>query len=222
MRWSTIRLIWLREMRDQLRDRRTILMIVGLPLVLYPILGLCVFTFTSRFLDKPSRIGIVRPKSEPLEFPQRAAPIQPVSIAAIVGYASRPGLAAAVAVPISSAHLDDSPLVRGDSFKSFWMKRDVLASIDQRLKPVWYDTEEKAAEALEAGQIDAIMSTSPDFYVDLHRGEMGIEVRSAGEPESPPNGRATIRIRLKSESDRSDQALNRLRGVLDRCDHSRI
>ena len=44
MRWSIIRLIWLRELRDQLRDRRTVFMIVGLPLLLYPLLGFAVLT----------------------------------------------------------------------------------------------------------------------------------------------------------------------------------
>ena len=45
MRWSIIRLIWLRELRDQLRDRRTLFMIVGLPLLLYPVLGFAVLQF---------------------------------------------------------------------------------------------------------------------------------------------------------------------------------
>ena len=34
MNWSTVRLIWVRELRDQLRDRRTLFMILVLPLVL--------------------------------------------------------------------------------------------------------------------------------------------------------------------------------------------
>ena len=42
MRWSMIRLIWFRELRDQLRDRRTVFMIAVLPLILYPVLGAAV------------------------------------------------------------------------------------------------------------------------------------------------------------------------------------
>ncbi len=38
-RFSIVSLVYLREMRDQLRDRRTIFTIVILPLVLYPLLG---------------------------------------------------------------------------------------------------------------------------------------------------------------------------------------
>ena len=61
MRWSIIRLIWLRELRDQLRDRRTLFMIVVLPLFLYPVLGYVVLHFTLGFRQKPSVVGVVGP-----------------------------------------------------------------------------------------------------------------------------------------------------------------
>ena len=218
-RWSIIRLIWHREMRDQLRDRRTVLMIVGLPLVLYPVLGLCVLTFASQFFDKPSRIGIVKPTAEPLEFPQRPAPFEPASVAAIVGFASQPGLAAGVAVPISSAHLDDPPLVRKSTFASPFVRRDEPVAIDQRLKVVWFDSEAEAAKELEAGHIDLLLSASPDFYADLHKAEMGIEFHPS-TAELPlgafPPGRATIRLKFKQENDAGEHAMLRLRGVLDK------
>ena len=59
MRGSVIRLICLRDLRDQLRDRRTVLMIALLPLVLYPILGIALMTFATGFATQPSKIGIV-------------------------------------------------------------------------------------------------------------------------------------------------------------------
>ena len=40
MTWTNIRLIVSREIRDQLRDRRTIFVIAILPLLLYPLLGM--------------------------------------------------------------------------------------------------------------------------------------------------------------------------------------
>src|SRR5690349_17605961 len=58
MRWSIIRLIWLRELRDQLRDRRTVFMIVGLPVLLYPILGAGVVRFASAFLKEGNTVGV--------------------------------------------------------------------------------------------------------------------------------------------------------------------
>jgi sodium transport system permease protein len=49
MNWHNVRLIYAREIRDQLRDRRTLFMIAVLPLLLYPLLGMSVFQL-SQFL----------------------------------------------------------------------------------------------------------------------------------------------------------------------------
>src|SRR5687768_7276673 len=51
MNWRNVRLIYGREIRDQLRDRRTLFMIAVLPLMLYPLLGMSVFQL-SQFLRK--------------------------------------------------------------------------------------------------------------------------------------------------------------------------
>ncbi|MCA9044844.1 MAG: CPBP family intramembrane metalloprotease [Planctomycetaceae bacterium] len=40
MSWKNVKLIFLREVRDQLRDRRTLFMVAVLPLLLYPSLGI--------------------------------------------------------------------------------------------------------------------------------------------------------------------------------------
>ncbi len=49
MQWKNVQLIYLREMRDQLRDRRTLCLIAVLPLLLYPLLGMSFFQL-SQFL----------------------------------------------------------------------------------------------------------------------------------------------------------------------------
>lgn len=51
MRWPIIRLIWHRELRDQIRDRRTVFMLVVLPFLLYPALGLLATQFVPPALD---------------------------------------------------------------------------------------------------------------------------------------------------------------------------
>lgn len=51
MSWTNVKLIFLREVRDQLRDRRTLFMIFVLPVVLYPLLGLSFFQF-GQFIRK--------------------------------------------------------------------------------------------------------------------------------------------------------------------------
>src|SRR3989442_10126328 len=71
MRWSIIRLIWLRELRDQLRDRRTLFMIAVLPLLIYPVLGFAVLQFALGFAERPSRIGLVVGAKSAAEFPVR-------------------------------------------------------------------------------------------------------------------------------------------------------
>ena len=58
MRWPIIRVIWVRELRDQLRDRRTMFMIVVLPLLIYPLGGLGLMQVSSGFLPKASVVGI--------------------------------------------------------------------------------------------------------------------------------------------------------------------
>ncbi len=58
MRWSIVRLIWLREMRDQLRDRRTIFMIAVLPVLLYPVGGLGIMQLAQSRLSKQAIVGV--------------------------------------------------------------------------------------------------------------------------------------------------------------------
>jgi sodium transport system permease protein len=58
MRWSIIRLIWLRELRDQLRDRRTLFMVAVLPVLIYPLLGLVVLQFALGFLKRQNTVAV--------------------------------------------------------------------------------------------------------------------------------------------------------------------
>jgi sodium transport system permease protein len=58
MRWSVVRTIWLREVRDQLRDRRTLFMLVVLPLLLYPLLGIAMAHMSQLFQGQPLTIGV--------------------------------------------------------------------------------------------------------------------------------------------------------------------
>src|SRR5262245_49234642 len=82
MRWSIIRLIWLRELRDQLRDRRTLFMVAGLPLLLYPILGIAVLKFAASFVDRKTTIGIVAGPDRSRDFPPRTLTAHPARTAA--------------------------------------------------------------------------------------------------------------------------------------------
>jgi sodium transport system permease protein len=59
MRWSVVRLIAGKESRDLLRDRRSVILTVLMPIVLYPLFGLTAWGFASSLLGQPTVIGVV-------------------------------------------------------------------------------------------------------------------------------------------------------------------
>lgn len=59
MRWSIICLIWARELRDQLRDRRTVLMVTVLPVLLYPAIGFGLLQIAASFARSRAVVGVV-------------------------------------------------------------------------------------------------------------------------------------------------------------------
>lgn len=58
MSWKNIRLVFMREIRDQLRDRRTLFMITILPVLLYPMLGLGIVEMMLTFSEQ-QRVVVV-------------------------------------------------------------------------------------------------------------------------------------------------------------------
>src|SRR5437870_3707749 len=92
MRWSIIRLIWHRELRDLARDRRWLFMLLGLPILLYPAFGLFGFVFASMMFEKPFHVGI-----HGLEYLPRSP------AGSLVGPAAEVGWLAAVPAPGGSA-----------------------------------------------------------------------------------------------------------------------
>jgi sodium transport system permease protein len=59
MNWNQVKLIWLREVRDQLRDRRTLFMIAVLPLLLYPLLGMSFLQVAQFLREHPMKVLVV-------------------------------------------------------------------------------------------------------------------------------------------------------------------
>lgn len=59
MRWKNIFLIFQREVRDQLRDRRTLFMVAVLPLLLYPAMGIGMVQMTVTFAEQMRRVIVV-------------------------------------------------------------------------------------------------------------------------------------------------------------------
>ncbi|MCL4203357.1 MAG: ABC transporter permease subunit [Pirellulaceae bacterium] len=59
MNWTNIQLIWTRELRDQLRDRRTLFTIAVLPLLLYPMMGMTFLRVTQFLQEHPTQVEVL-------------------------------------------------------------------------------------------------------------------------------------------------------------------
>lgn len=69
MNWKHVHLIFLREMNDQLRDRRTLFTITILPMLLYPLLGMLMMQIAQFNREHSVRVRIVGAENWPAENP---------------------------------------------------------------------------------------------------------------------------------------------------------
>ncbi len=65
MKWKNVRLITHREVRDQLRDRRTLFMVAVLPVLLYPSLGIGMVQMMLMFQEQPRTVVVLGAKDLP-------------------------------------------------------------------------------------------------------------------------------------------------------------
>lgn len=70
MNWSNVLLILNREIRDQLRDRRTLFMIFVLPVLLYPFMGMSMFQLMQFTQEHPTRVLVLGAEELPLRNPR--------------------------------------------------------------------------------------------------------------------------------------------------------
>src|SRR3954447_4257084 len=75
VRWPNVWVIFRREVRDQVRDRRTLFMIFVLPILLYPLLGIGVVQFSTAFEQLTRTVLVIGagnlPETPPLLNPRR-------------------------------------------------------------------------------------------------------------------------------------------------------
>jgi sodium transport system permease protein len=140
MNFRQVRLVFAREVRDQLRDQRTLFMIFALPVLLYPLLGMSVLQISQFMREQPSRILVVGAKNlddlPPLFEKDGFAPI-------LFGDPSRARL-----LQVTFAK-DDQPSSEREGSQS---------SADQRAA---------AIRAMEAGKYDAVLFFPDDFAEKL-------------------------------------------------------
>src|ERR1043166_8782981 len=211
MRWSIIRLIWMRDLRDQLRDRRTLFMMIGLPILLYPVVGAAVLGLALSFGDRSSKLGVVRPAGLPDDFPQRVPPSGGLSVAPAVAWLSATPLAGPIpAAPTALAqasrlHLEYPALIEAGRFTAFDASvppRSAKAFAAEARFDILFFDEADANAALADRKVDLLLSAPPDFYTRLEEGE---------DPHEAVRTAITIRGRAGDEHSRlARQRLERL------------
>lgn len=172
MNWRNVRLIYAREIRDQLRDRRTLFMIAVLPLLLYPLLGMSVFQLT-QFIRK----------SEPKVL--------------VLGYDQLP---ASDDLPALIDGGQFSTTVTGDSKIGEWLRLEITepsqkklpasaeAAAESRSASTTSDLDDgrqrelqAAGERLKSGDVQVVLSFPPDFGDRLR--ELREQVKAAASAE---------------------------------------
>ncbi len=216
MRWSIVRLIWARELRDQLRDRRTVFMVVVLPLLLYPLLGFGLLQFALGFGRPQSVVGVVGADN----LPPAGAPAPPTPARAASWLAAVPvnpgnGIDL-VAGAAARARLDDffhgnsyPPLFTGEQGTPRFVADYFDSPQDADALAVrLLDSPDAPAEAwlgaidrtpLETKQVDLILAVPSDFRARLDRGE-----------------RPTLHFLSRAGDDRSRLVDGRVHGALGR------
>ena len=94
MRWKNVLTIFKREIKDQLRDRRTIFMVFIFPVLLYPILGLTLGQLAAGFQARPRKVVVVGAEHLPERQPAGDAKpgVRPVPLLTPAGTAFDPAL----------------------------------------------------------------------------------------------------------------------------------
>ncbi|HXD87188.1 MAG TPA: ABC transporter permease subunit [Urbifossiella sp.] len=150
MRWPIVRLIAYREARDQIRDRRTMFLILGLPLLMYPLFIGVGTVFVAMLKDKKLVVGVVR--AEQLPKPG-------VSIAPLAGGAAEAAL----------QMKQFPPLVVDDRFVDKYLPEDPENAAGGKL--IYKSVPIEDESLLAHRQVDALLIVDPDFAAKLERGE---------------------------------------------------
>jgi sodium transport system permease protein len=162
-RWSVVRLIAGREIRDQLRDRRTLFLILGLPVLMYPLFVGVGLLFYAAIKEKQFVVAVVGAERLPKPYTD-AVPPAPAAVA---------GTAASFA---HQRAREFPPLIVDGKFPAPFLNGDADGGA-LVVKPV-----ERADKAmLDRREADAILVVDDDFAAKLERGERPV-VRLSERP----------------------------------------
>ena len=194
MNWRNVKTIFHRELRDQLRDRRTMFMIAVLPILLYPLLGLSFLQVAQFLQDKPSEVLVVGGQDlhsfPPLLHEHRFAPDLFAD--------SDDAKLLLVAFPETAGSGSEGGSEEGS-------KEGSKGGSKRRI------TREEARDLVRDGKYHAVVWFPPDFGERLQEFHERLLAESTkGEPPTVPNPE----IIFTTASDRSRAAFHRVRRVL--------
>jgi sodium transport system permease protein len=179
--WRTVSLIFLREVRDQFRDRRTLFMIAVLPVLLYPALGLGMLQLAVLFREQPRTVAVLGAENLPAEpalldgghFAERwfRRPTDPDSQAAVAAAAKLDVISDALP-PSGQSNASETAKV-GKKFDSARLLeparaiREILHPHDESSldtsEQVRKERAQRAGELLGRSSMQAVLIIPPDF-----------------------------------------------------------
>jgi sodium transport system permease protein len=171
MRRSTVRLIARREIRDLLRDRRTLIIILILPALLYPAFVVVGLAFAVSLMEQKTAIGVVG--AEHLPTPQS----HPESL--LTG--------GALAVE-AERKWDQPPLIVDDQFSRQYQKANGTKSNLMIRRLATADE-----QPLRNRDVDAMLVIPPDVMAAIDRGEKP-EIRILGRDGDETSKLAVTRV----------------------------
>ncbi|MSR55229.1 MAG: ABC transporter permease [Gemmataceae bacterium] len=171
MRRSLVRLIAAREIRDLLRDRRTLLIILVLPALLYPAFVLVGLAFAVSMLEQKTVIGIVGAENLP--------PVKPHPEALLAG-----GTLAVEA----ERRWDNPPLIEGGKFLTRFHRTEALSG-QMELRVLASDDR----GPLDRREVDAILVIPPNVMSDIENGKRP-EMRILGRDGDETSKLAVTRV----------------------------
>jgi sodium transport system permease protein len=171
MRRSIVRLIARREIRDLLRDRRTLIIILVLPALLYPAFVVVGLAFAVSLMDQKTVVGVVGSEHLPSQT------VRPESL--LVGGAL---------VIEADRKWDDPPLLIEGKFPRRYIKSDGISG-NLVAKPLASNDE----RPLQTREVDAILIIPAEMMAKIERGEKP-EVRILGREGDETSKLAVARV----------------------------
>lgn len=205
MNWSNIKLIYLRELRDQLRDRRTMFTIAILPLLLYPLMGSAILQVAQFARQHPTRVWVLGAEGLPQDPPL-------ISGDQFIGGDDERRLTLIVEpnVPddIKSSEQDKATAKKSDTKNA----HDGKPKADAPMSPL----QRRAQSEIRSGRCDVVVYFPPNFAEELEKFRERLRTRTGdvGDPsESEPSVPAP-QIFVNSASEKSLVAQGRVERVL--------